>query len=83
MIIPIRCFTCGKILGSKYETFKARVFEKKKDLNMDTNEMSVIDFNSDDLKKTPEGEVMDELGLTRYCCRKIMLGHIDLIKEIN
>ena len=83
MIIPIRCFTCGKILGSKYEAFKARVFEKKKDLNMDTNEMSVIDFNSDDLKKTPEGEVMDELGLTRYCCRKIMLGHIDLIKEIN
>lgn len=83
MIIPVRCFTCGKILGSKYETYQKRVIEKKKKLGLNTKEQSVIDFNSEDLQKTPEGEVMDELGLTRYCCRKIMLGHIDLIYEIH
>ena len=83
MIIPVRCFTCGKILGSKYEAYKEQVFGKKLKKNIDTSEASVIDFNSEDLQKTPEGEVLDNLGLTRYCCRKIMLTHIDLIYEIN
>ncbi len=25
------------------------------------------------------GEVMDELGLERYCCRALFLGHVDLV----
>ena len=24
MIIPVRCFTCGKVIGSLYEEFKRR-----------------------------------------------------------
>jgi len=27
----------------------------------------------------PAGEVMDALGLERYCCRAQFLGHVDLI----
>lgn len=23
MIIPVRCFTCGKVVGNKYETYVA------------------------------------------------------------
>ncbi|MEA2054636.1 MAG: DNA-directed RNA polymerase subunit N [Candidatus Thermoplasmatota archaeon] len=26
MIIPIRCFTCGKVLGSLFEGYKERVY---------------------------------------------------------
>lgn len=29
------------------------------------------------------GKVMDELGLKRYCCRQLFMGHIDLLKEIS
>ncbi|MFQ6051388.1 MAG: DNA-directed RNA polymerase subunit N [Candidatus Hydrothermarchaeota archaeon] len=25
MIIPVRCFTCGKVVASKYEEYKVRV----------------------------------------------------------
>jgi DNA-directed RNA polymerase subunit N len=25
MIIPVRCFTCGKVVGSSYEDFTSRV----------------------------------------------------------
>ena len=25
MIIPVRCFTCGKVVGSSYQTFVKRV----------------------------------------------------------
>ena len=29
-------------------------------------------------EKTPEGEVMDNLGLTRMCCRRHILTHVDI-----
>ena len=27
MMIPVRCFTCGKVIGDKWEEFKKRVIE--------------------------------------------------------
>ncbi len=27
-------------------------------------------------------KVLDDLGLDRYCCRSIFLGHVELIDEI-
>ena len=60
MIIPVRCFTCGKVVGHLWEEFK---------------------------KRTEAGEepkkVLDDLGLERYCCRALFLGHVDLLKKIN
>lgn len=38
-------------------------------------------------KRVESGEesekVMDDLGLERYCCRALFLGHVDLIKKIS
>ncbi len=38
-------------------------------------------------KKTEAGEdpakVMDELGLERYCCRALFLGHVDLLHQVS
>ncbi len=82
MIIPVRCFTCGKMISSKYETYLKRVREKKLAISADVNSPSILEINNNEIKKTPEGEVLDELGYTRYCCRKILLTHIDLIDEI-
>jgi DNA-directed RNA polymerase I, II, and III subunit RPABC5 len=31
---------------------------------------------------TPERRACDELGITRYCCRKPLLTHRDLIEKI-
>lgn len=28
------------------------------------------------------GKVLDELGIKRYCCRQLFLGHVDLLKEV-
>jgi len=28
-------------------------------------------------------KVLDELGLKRYCCRQLFLGHIDLMKDVT
>lgn len=27
-------------------------------------------------------EVLDGLGLRRYCCRALFLGHVDLLEEV-
>jgi DNA-directed RNA polymerase subunit N (RpoN/RPB10) len=58
MIIPIRCWSCGKPVAHLWEEFKERL-EKE---------------GEDNRKK-----ILDELGLERYCCRALFLGHVDLI----
>lgn len=77
MIIPVKCFTCGKVLADKYNYYKVRVRELK--LAMDLEDDKVIYLTPEYTKKTPEGEVMDELKLKKMCCRRHMLSHVDII----
>lgn len=88
MIIPVLCFTCGKTLGDKYDWYqnevkklikekenkegKVKVPQKHKKI-----EESLVYF--DDIKT---GDILDKLGLTRSCCRRHMLGHVDMMKVI-
>ena len=46
------------------------------------NEMPILEVNSKSIQNTPEGIVLDELKLNRYCCRRMMLSHVDLIDII-
>ena len=78
MIVPVRCYTCGKCIGTKYYTYKERVAELKKKENLPLKD-TVINMNAAVIDKTVEGRVMDDLGLVRLCCRKIFLGHIELV----
>jgi DNA-directed RNA polymerase I, II, and III subunit RPABC5 len=38
----------------------------------------VIYLTQEYKQKTPEGEVLDELGLSKMCCRRHMLTHVDI-----
>jgi DNA-directed RNA polymerase subunit N (RpoN/RPB10) len=74
MIIPVRCVTCGKVLADKYEYYH-RESQKIQDQKL----------HLDDLKQAnpaATGAVLDQLGLTRICCRRHMLAHVDLIDDI-
>jgi DNA-directed RNA polymerase I, II, and III subunit RPABC5 len=77
MIIPIRCMNCGNILADKWLAYQRRLKERAesqsgKPFYMDGKTVPV----------TEEGKALDELGLTRYCCRKHMLTHVDLMGKI-
>ena len=37
------------------------------------------EFNERVNKGEDRGKVMDSLGMKRYCCRALFLGHVDLI----
>ena len=81
MIIPIRCFTCGKIIGDKWEAYKKLVKENREKMGL-PDEDTIIDVKLEELQETQEGIAMNQLKLKRYCCRRMLLSHIDLIDII-
>ena len=86
MIIPIRCFTCNKVTGDKWSPFVQLITEKKKisteqvNNELDIEYIKVTDDGS--IKKSIEGLCLDEIGMTRYCCRRMFLGNVHLISSI-
>jgi len=74
MLIPVRCFTCGKVLANKYEYYQREVRAAK---GAATDRVAYIDPAT--TEKTPEGKVMDKLKLTKMCCRRHMLTHVDIL----
>ena len=76
MIIPVKCFTCGKVLGDKYRFYLAQVRQAKMAKGMEVEK--VVYLTPTTVDKTPEGDVMDRLQLTRMCCRRHMLTHVDI-----
>ncbi|VVT45354.1 uncharacterized protein SAPINGB_P000722 [Magnusiomyces paraingens] len=58
MIIPVRCFSCGKVVGDKWETYLQYLEDGK-----------------------TECQALDKLKLKRYCCRRMVLTHVDLIEK--
>ena len=76
MIIPVKCFTCGKVLADKYQYYVKEVRKMKLENGKDLE--SVTYLTKQNIDKTPEGEVLDYLGLTKMCCRRHMLTHVDI-----
>jgi DNA-directed RNA polymerase I, II, and III subunit RPABC5 len=76
MIIPIKCFTCGKVLANSYRYYIEEVRKRKRSLGIDNDK--VLYLTQEYKKKTPEGDVLDELGFTKMCCRRHMLTHVDI-----
>ena len=75
MIIPVSCFTCGKILADKWNFYQ-------KEIQKTNSEDSVLNVNAKTLQQTKEGKALDKLGLKKYCCRRMMISHVDLINII-
>jgi DNA-directed RNA polymerase subunit N len=59
MMVPVRCFTCGNVIGEHYEEYKERVEE------------------GEDAE-----DVLDDLGVERYCCRRMLVTHRDLVDTV-
>ena len=59
MIIPVRCFSCNKVVGNKFEKYN-QLLENGYDSKL----------------------ALDELKLVRYCCRRMILTHIELIDKL-
>lgn len=60
MMIPIRCWSCGKPIADKYEQFVQQASQGR-----------------------PAAQLLDELGISRYCCRRMFISQADLMSEIK
>ena len=59
MLVPVRCFSCGKLIADKYSDYRNRI-------------------------KTGEvpKKVLDDLGMERYCCRRMLLTTVETIQQV-
>lgn len=76
MLIPVKCFTCGMVLGDKYRYYLREVRKMKGDESITTDNVTYL--TSENIKKTPEGIVLDNLRLNKMCCRRHILTHVDI-----
>ena len=58
-ILPVRCYTCGKVIGGKWTPYQNLLSEGV------------------DMK-----EALDRLALKKICCRRMMMGHVELIDSL-
>ena len=81
MIIPVKCFTCGMVIANKYRYYQEQVRKKKlaKRGNGESIDVDKVLYLTQEFHdKTPEGEVLDELGMRKMCCRRHFLTHVDI-----
>ncbi len=89
MIIPMRCFTCGEVLADKWMPYISAVQDDKNKVSQkvdpETNDLDLryIDIKDPEPEKSIEGLVLDELGLHKYCCRRMMITNVHAISYIS
>lgn len=59
MLIPVRCFTCGKVIGNLWNDYQKLLKDGYS-----------------------EADALDALGLRRYCCRRMLLTHVDISEKL-
>ena len=74
MIVPVRCFTCGRVMADivdYYESEKTNIEENKN-----------VDKLYKNFDKIHTAHILDNLGLKRYCCRRNLIANIDMMEII-
>lgn len=69
MIIPVRCFSCGRVIASDYVRFTEACTK-------------IINETGREPRGEEKAKILDDLGVKRYCCRRMILSHKDLIDEV-
>jgi DNA-directed RNA polymerase subunit N (RpoN/RPB10) len=83
MIIPIRCFTCGRVMADIADFYESEK-EKLKDATDkgDKGDKKEVDKIYKNFEKIHTGEILNKLGLKRYCCRRNLIANIDMMDVI-
>ena len=87
-MFPVRCFTCNKVIGNKYETYKNMrdgkiLKEEKKPAGKKSSgkkpadhlEEMVADMRLETARAYSIDEIWEKLGIKRDCCKTIFLTH--------
>lgn len=76
MIIPIRCFTCGKVIADVWLHYQ----ERCKQMEEQEGGGEDHDENFKNIEKKWRIKVFEELQINKMCCKRHLLSHVDLIE---
>ena len=76
MIVPIKCFSCGKELANLYRMYLEEVRIRKIAKHHDPTR--IIYLTGEPIEITPEKEVMDMFKLNKMCCRNIIMTVVEI-----
>jgi len=74
MLHPVKCFTCGKELSSFYRAYEREVRRRK----LLSGVGDIVYLTPLHSEKTDEGHVMDLCKITKMCCRRHLLTHVEI-----
>ena len=64
-------------MGDKYNHYVKLLRERKSSAALEP-----ICFDGSKHVQTEEAKLFKELGIHRYCCKKVLLTHVDLIEKV-
>lgn len=67
---------CGNVLADKWVYYQQQIKIHRK------NNQEIEYMDGTTVPNTVEFQILNTLGLNRYCCRKHMLTHVDLLEKI-
>ena len=78
MLIPVRCFSCGKPISNQWQEY-TKLLEK---YNKNEKEV-VLDIENFDTKaETASFKALKDLKINRICCRRHFIANVDMIDVI-
>ena len=70
---PMRCFTCGNRISTKWDKYFKLIEEKYKN-NLENN-ITISNYNIDKLENNKE--IFEKIFINEYCCKRMLLTHPD------
>jgi DNA-directed RNA polymerase I, II, and III subunit RPABC5 len=71
--IPLRCYSCNLPIAGKWKEYQRLIKAYRREDGRAPD--SEIMYLTTDIKITAEGRALNDLGLTRECCRRHLLTH--------
>lgn len=84
MLIPIRCFSCGKVIADKWRHYQAKLQEHLESAgdSKDRHKDEEKDDPAVGLIGPSAAKVLDEMKITKMCCRRHFLSNVDAMHRI-
>jgi len=68
------------VLGHLWEPYIQKIQEASSEAEVEKEKKYIT--IEDSQPKSPECRALDDLGITKYCCRSTILGTVDLTRDI-
>ena len=92
-MMPVRCYTCQRVVGNKYKTFTKRLHE----LHERQTAAAAAGTDGDGCARDVDGDVamteaattpypvqriFDDLCIKKACCRRMLLTHVPIVEKM-